>query len=79
MRKVESGMCSPSKHAPHRYCNTISLAPLLCFRYIEPQDFKLSAIFADSASTVPIVFVLSPGSDPMADLLAFAEEKRRQV
>ncbi|GLC77190.1 hypothetical protein PLESTF_001896200 [Pleodorina starrii] len=48
-------------------------------RYIEPHDFKLSSIFADSASSVPIVFVLSPGSDPMADLLAFAEEKRKQV
>ncbi|GFR40055.1 hypothetical protein Agub_g593 [Astrephomene gubernaculifera] len=48
-------------------------------RYIEPQDFKLSSIFADSSSSVPIVFVLSPGSDPMADLLAFAEDRRKQV
>ncbi|KAG2430514.1 hypothetical protein HXX76_010037 [Chlamydomonas incerta] len=48
-------------------------------RYIEPQDFKLGAIFLDSTASMPIVFVLSPGSDPMADLLAFAEEKRKQV
>ncbi len=48
-------------------------------RYIEPQDFKLSAIFADSSCAMPIVFVLSPGTDPMADLLAFAEDKRKQV
>ncbi|EFJ49499.1 flagellar inner dynein arm heavy chain 11 [Volvox carteri f. nagariensis] len=48
-------------------------------RYIEPQDFKLSSIFMDSTSSVPIVFVLSPGTDPMADLLAFAEEKRKQA
>ncbi|KAG2500939.1 hypothetical protein HYH03_000764 [Edaphochlamys debaryana] len=48
-------------------------------RYIEPQDFKLGSIFNDSSAAMPIVFVLSAGSDPMADLLAFAEEKRRQV
>ncbi|PNH05107.1 Dynein heavy chain 7, axonemal [Tetrabaena socialis] len=48
-------------------------------RYIEPHDFKLSSIFADSSCSVPIIFVLSPGSDPMADLLAFADDKRKQV
>ncbi|KAG2427037.1 hypothetical protein HYH02_014682 [Chlamydomonas schloesseri] len=47
--------------------------------YVEPQDFKLGSIFLDSTASMPIVFVLSPGSDPMADLLAFAEEKRKQV
>ncbi|GIL46228.1 hypothetical protein Vafri_3260 [Volvox africanus] len=48
-------------------------------RYIEPQEFKLNSIFLDSTSSIPIVFVLSPGTDPMADLFAFAEEKRKQV
>ncbi len=46
---------------------------------MEPLDFKLSSIFADSSCANPIVFVLSPGSDPMADLLAFADDKRKQV
>lgn len=50
-----------------------------CRSYIEPQDFKLGSIFLDSVASMPIVFVLSPGSDPMADLLAFAEEKRKKV
>ena len=97
--------------------------------YVEPQEFRLSAIYADSSPSVPLIFVLrsvkgecalsvigikefdlpstlchlfympcalapcidvltclSPpvllhsfGSDPMADLLRFADEKRKQV
>ncbi len=47
--------------------------------YVEPQEFRLSAIFADSSPSVPLIFVLSFGSDPMADLLKFADEKTKQV
>jgi dynein heavy chain len=47
--------------------------------YVEPQEFKLSTIFADSTPYVPLIFVLSFGSDPMADLLKFADEKKQQV
>ncbi len=48
-------------------------------KYVEPQAFKLDAVFADSAAAVPLIFVLSFGSDPMADLLKFADERRKQV
>lgn len=48
-------------------------------RYVEPQAFRLEPIFADSEASVPLIFVLSPGSDPMADLLTFAEEKCKRV
>lgn len=41
------------------------------------QEFNLSLVFADSAASVPLVFVLSQGSDPMADLLLFADSKVR--
>lgn len=47
--------------------------------YVAPQEFRLSEIYADSAPSVPLIFVLSFGSDPMADLLKFAEEKQKQV
>ena len=48
-------------------------------RYMEPQPFRLEPIYADSLPNVPLIFVLSPGADPMADLLAFAEAKGRRV
>jgi len=48
-------------------------------KYVEPQAFKLDAVFTDSAAAVPLIFVLSFGSDPMADLLKFADERHKQV
>ncbi|GLE01654.1 hypothetical protein PINS_up010488 [Pythium insidiosum] len=42
-------------------------------RYIEPPPFDLASSFADSTVTTPIIFVLSTGSDPAKELLAFAE------
>ena len=45
-------------------------------QYVEPQEFNLSLVFNDSTagcSSGPLS--LSPGSDPMADLLLFADSK----
>ncbi|XP_076985171.1 dynein axonemal heavy chain 1 isoform X3 [Tamandua tetradactyla] len=45
-------------------------------RFIEPQTANLPLVFKDSNSTTPLVFVLSPGTDPAADLYKFAEEMK---
>ena len=45
-------------------------------KFIEPQTSDLSAIYKESSSTVPLIFVLSPGADPANNLYKFAEEMR---
>ena len=40
------------------------------------QATDLSVVFKESTATTPLVFVLSPGTDPAADLYTFAEEMK---
>ncbi|XP_009915551.2 dynein axonemal heavy chain 1 [Haliaeetus albicilla] len=48
----------------------------LDWHFIEPQTTDLSVVFRESTATTPLVFVLSPGTDPAADLYKFAEEMK---
>lgn len=47
--------------------------------FLQPPAFDLAACYADSAAIQPLIFVLSPGSDPMAALLAYAEQRGQEV
>ena len=42
--------------------------------FVDPPVFDLQRCYGDSSAVTPLVFVLSPGSDPMAQLLALADK-----
>ena len=47
--------------------------------YTDPIPFKLKDVYKDSSRTTPLIFILSPGSDPLQALKKFADSKRKNL
>jgi dynein heavy chain len=47
-------------------------------KFIESPPFDLDGTLADSVNITPIIFVLSPGADPIAYLNALAAKKGKK-
>lgn len=45
-------------------------------RFIRPPPFNISASYGESYSLCPLIFILSPGTDPMSTLVKFAIDKQ---
>jgi dynein heavy chain len=43
-------------------------------KFVEPPTFDIAQCFEDATVTTPLIFVLSAGSDPVADFKRFADE-----
>lgn len=56
--------------------HVVPLWPLCSDQLFVLQTTDLSVVFRESSATTPLVFVLSPGTDPAADLYKFAEEMK---
>ena len=44
-------------------------------KFVEPPTFDIAKSYGDSLNTTPLIFILSPGTDPVSDVIRFAEQR----
>ena len=54
------------------------IVELIGENFVKPPTFELAKIYLESRPTTPLIFVLSPGSDPLQALMKFAETKNKR-
>lgn len=61
---------------PDKLINAIQifLTKTIGRQFVEPQVTELSTIYEESLHSTPIVFILSPGTDPATELYKFADK-----
>ncbi|OQS06495.1 dynein heavy chain [Thraustotheca clavata] len=47
--------------------------------FVKPPPFDLALCYSDSSVSSPLVFILSPGSDPISSVLKFADANRQRI
>ena len=60
---------------PDRFSNAVEVwvASAMGVQYVQHPLYDLPGTFASSSPTSPILFLLTPGRDPLADLMSFAD------
>jgi dynein heavy chain, axonemal len=48
-------------------------------KYISPPPFNIVKSFSDSTNKTPVIFVLSPGADPMTEIQKLADSKKIRI
>ncbi|KUF90356.1 Dynein heavy chain 7 [Phytophthora nicotianae] len=48
-------------------------------KFVKPPQFDLALSYSDSSVSSPLVFILSPGSDPISSVLKFADSLRQKA
>lgn len=57
------------------YQLSLNIVEELGAQYVEAPPFDLESSFADSNCCIPLIFILTPGTDPAQALLTFADEQ----
>jgi dynein heavy chain len=48
-------------------------------KFNSPPPFDLGSIYKDSTNLTPLIFILSPGADPLNSLIKEGEKKKKHI